>query len=226
MRNTLSAVCWAIWGARNEKLWNNRLLSPSLVFNNALSYITQWSLAQTSTNEEFASGLTAQDGAIVWKPPQNNALKVNVDGAIFDELNGFGLGIVVRNSTGCLVAGRTRFFNGRAPSEVAEALGIHEALSWIKENNSHHISLESDCLVAIQALRSSISMRSWFGDIIDDCKRLLKELPYVNVIFVKRSANAAAHSIARASASYPDCNFDSGSIPIDLLSSLVADIDS
>ena len=68
-------------------------------------------------------------------------------------------------------------------------------------------------------------MRSWFGDIIDDCKRLLKELPYVNVIFVKRSANAAAHSIARASASYPDCNFDAGSIPIDLLSSLIADID-
>ena len=90
----------------------------------------------------------------------------------------------------------------------------------------HNIILETDCLVAVQALRSPIIMRSWFGDLNSDCKSLLKELPFVKVVFIKRSANAAAHSVARASASYPDCIFDLGNIPIALLSPLVTHIDS
>ena len=53
-------------------------------------------------------------------------LKMNVDGVVFEDINGFGEGIVVRDEKGLLLAGRTRLHHGRVQPEVVEALGIKE----------------------------------------------------------------------------------------------------
>lgn len=79
-------------------------------------------------------------------------------------------------------------------------MGIREALSWIKDKSLTNVIVETDCLVAIQAIRSSEQMLSYFGRIIERCKTLLRKLEDKGVIlrFVKRSANLAScsHSIS------------------------------
>ncbi|XP_074346578.1 uncharacterized protein LOC141685372 [Apium graveolens] len=79
--------------------------------------------------------------------------------------------------------------------EMAEAIGIREALSWVKEHNWPQVVVESDCLGAIQANSCSSISLSYLGRIIDECKRLLLELKSRNATlrFVKRSANMVAH---------------------------------
>lgn len=39
---------------------------------------------------------------------------------------------------------------------LAEALGVEEVLSWIKEFGRQHVTVETDSLVTIQALGSSV----------------------------------------------------------------------
>lgn len=46
---------------------------------------------------------------------------------------------------------------------MAEALGIKEALSWVKKSNRVNIVVESDCLLAVQAIRNSYTIHSYMG---------------------------------------------------------------
>uniref|UniRef100_A0A803QH35 RNase H type-1 domain-containing protein n=1 Tax=Cannabis sativa TaxID=3483 RepID=A0A803QH35_CANSA len=106
---------------------------------------------------------------------------------------------------------------------VAEALGVKEALSWIKEKGWIGVYVETDCLSVTQALRSATNMISLFGSIINDCKAILSELSNDSVYFIKRSANMVAHSFARAANLYPGRRFSLEFVPTELLPLLVAE---
>lgn len=86
--------------------------------------------------------------------------------------------------------------------------------------------MESDCLVAVQAIRSNAKMVSPFGKVIMDCRNLLKELNIIELFFIKRSANMAAHELARESYFYPDRVFDKRSVPSRVDYALTVDVQS
>lgn len=89
-------------------------------------------------------------------------------------------------------------------------MGIYEALGWIKEKCWGQVLFESDCLVAIQAIRTSFPLFSYFGQIITDCQNLLGSMSNIATCFVYRSANRMAHCVAKASYSFPDQVFSGG----------------
>lgn len=95
---------------------------------------------------------------------------------------------------------------GKVAPDLAEAVGIREVLSWIKEVHWCDVDVEADCLQVIQAIRSSIPSFSYLGRVIEECRALLQSLKDKNVIirFVKRSANRVSHYLARYSCSIAD----------------------
>uniref|UniRef100_A0A803PJ82 Reverse transcriptase domain-containing protein n=1 Tax=Cannabis sativa TaxID=3483 RepID=A0A803PJ82_CANSA len=159
------------------------------------------------------------------EPPVSNGVKVNVDVAVFEGSQGYGFGAVAKNEIGYLIEGVTRSYLGVVRPELVEAIGVREALSWIKAKGWQQVTLESDCLLVIQAIRSPMRMISSFGSVIQECKALLLELGNVLIYFVKRSANSVAHSFARASSFYLDRVFSLGDVPTELLPCLVAEIE-
>ena len=132
----------------------------------------------------MASGITLENGAGTWSPPEPGMIKLNVDGAIFDSLEKFGFSLIARDHNDLLIEGQAKLLQGLAQPKLAEAIGIREALSWIKRNPWKKAIVESDCLVAVQAIRSSQIMLSVFGDVINECKALVKDVPLVKVLFV------------------------------------------
>lgn len=150
------------------------------------------------------------DGMEHWTAPCSGSIKVNVDAVLFEEEVKFGVGLVVRDERDFLREGCTILLHGKTESVIAEAVGIQEALSWIKAYSGGTAIVETDCLVAVQAIRSNIELGSLFGDIIQECKVLLRELSDVSIIFIRRSANVVAYEFARASILYPDPVFKQG----------------
>ncbi|XP_060974297.1 uncharacterized protein LOC133039416 [Cannabis sativa] len=223
-RELLVAVTWAIWNARNDRVWQNKFKSPENIVTSAKSYLSQWKHAHFSGFELLAAGLNQGDGAEHWVPPSENNVKVNVDAAIFEGSQQFGVGWVARDHRGLFIHGHTRLFNVQSTPELAEAVGIREALSWIKDSGMQQVVLETDCLSVVQALRSSIVMISTFGQVVNECKALLNVLKNVSIYFIRRSANMVAHEFARASVSFPDCNFSMDTVPTVLLPVLVTDM--
>ncbi|KAM6558077.1 hypothetical protein CsatA_027316 [Cannabis sativa] len=221
----MSALCWAIWDGRNEMVWRKKETSVESIVMSAKGYLDHWTSAQNSLIETSWTGLQSGDGAELWCPPMENSIKINVDAAMFSEANSYGIGLVARDRHSPLLEARTECFIGRVNPEVAEAISVREALSWIKNRNWPRVVVETDCLTVVQALRSSIHMVSLFGQIINECKQLMLELGQVSVYFIKRSANVVAHNFARASHLYSGCIFGLEDVPTNLLPCLVTEFD-
>lgn len=93
---------------------------------------------------------------------------------------------------------RSKCVQGKVSPELAEAFGVREALSWVKDMRYQNVEIETDCLQLVQAIRSSITSLSYLGRVVEDCKTMLVILKNQNVIlrFLKRSANRISHCIA------------------------------
>ncbi|XP_074326550.1 uncharacterized protein LOC141664498 [Apium graveolens] len=87
---------------------------------------------------------------------------------------------------------------------------LHLLPEIIKEKNLVDVAVETDCLVAVQAIRSTKQMLSYFGRLIDQCKELLREQASKCVVlrFVKRSANNLAHTLASSSYSIAEHSWE------------------
>uniref|UniRef100_A0A803PF51 RNase H type-1 domain-containing protein n=1 Tax=Cannabis sativa TaxID=3483 RepID=A0A803PF51_CANSA len=217
------AVCWAVWGARNNLVWNKKPFIFEDVVAYAFRYLDQWKAAQISSDSSWPI-LTAADVSEQWTPPNGTSVKINVDAAMFNDGRSFGLGMVARNSDGLLIAGKMKYTAVQVEVVVAEAIGIREVLSWLKENRWPQVYIETDSLCVVQAIHSSTDMISLFGSVIQDCKTMLASLNNVVISFVKRSVNVVAHSFARAARLYPDCTCSLETVPTELLPCLVADV--
>lgn len=130
-----------------------------------------------------------EDGGEHWVKPTTQTIKANVDAALFEESGSFSFCCVARDHNGSMIEGRGSCRTGRVSPAVAEAIGIREALSWIKLKPWGNIVLESDCLVAIQAIRSPLNILSYFGGIVQECRALLSSLKHISLVFITRSAN-------------------------------------
>lgn len=89
---------------------------------------------------------------------------------------------------------------------MVEAIGIREALSWVKEKGVNNAVVESDCLQVVQSIRSSILVFFVSRQSDQEYKDLMSGLSDKNVKFrfIKRSANKIAHYLARYSCSIAD----------------------
>lgn len=147
-----------------------------------------------------------------------------MDATTFREYSGSGMGVIVIDAGGELIITKTVCRHRVLCPELAEALAIKEALSWIKNQGWQGVIVESDFLVAVQAIRSKAPMVSPFGRVIEACRAMLRDLNTVSLFFIKRSANVAAHELARVSYSIPDRVFDWSFVPIGALNALKADL--
>uniref|UniRef100_A0A803P564 Reverse transcriptase zinc-binding domain-containing protein n=1 Tax=Cannabis sativa TaxID=3483 RepID=A0A803P564_CANSA len=142
------ALCWAIWNARNDKVWQNKVMGIESIVASPTNYLNQWRVAQNSNNEMLFTGFIPGDGAEQWCAPIGNSIKVNVDAIVFSDNSTYGIGFVARDSNNFFVEGGTKLFHGSI-SPVAEAIGVWEALSWIKDRWLS-VVLETDCLSVVQ----------------------------------------------------------------------------
>ncbi|KAL8111628.1 hypothetical protein AgCh_019375 [Apium graveolens] len=164
------------------------------------------------------------DGNEAWVAPQIGFMKISVDAAIFSEYNALGLWVIARDNRGELTQAIMKCNFGLISANMAEAIAVKEALSWLKSEGQNKTVVETDCLTVVQAIRSKVLMRSPFGQVIQCCRDMLQDLKTFSLFFVKRSANMAAHELARLSYSFPDRVFDRFSIPIDVSNVLMSEL--
>ncbi|XP_063936253.1 uncharacterized protein LOC135147271 [Daucus carota subsp. sativus] len=219
-------VCWSIWNNRNSIVWNQKGAEFVEVVASATQFLDHWKNAQDRSYDSSFGFMTLNDGEVHWKPPHEGTIKVNTDAALFEDSNCYAYAIVARDHEGKLVEAMSSCRQGRVDPELAEAIGIREALSWIKAKAWPSVILETDCLTVTQAIRCSSINLSYLGRVIDECKHLLTELVNREVVlkFVKRSANSVAQFIARHSSSLADRVWRGEDVPPDFIHVLFNDL--
>ncbi|KAL6503124.1 hypothetical protein OROHE_023753 [Orobanche hederae] len=221
-------ICWTLWKSRNDLIWNQRSLEMSEVVESAKANLIQWQSVQDRTFDRFMGFMTHEDGQERWNLPMCDRIKINVDAAIFDSSSCYSYAIVIRDHNGALLEAVSSCKQATVTPELAEAVGIKEALSWVKNQGKENVDIESDCLQVIQAIRCSFSSRSYLGKIVEECKQLMEELKDHSVVlrFVKRSANRVSHYLARYSCLVADRRWTEGNAHPEFISVLLNDLRS
>ncbi|XP_074378327.1 uncharacterized protein LOC141719860 [Apium graveolens] len=199
-------VIWALWKNRNDIIWNQKGMESSEVLVSAHLCFNQWKSAQDKTFDNYLGFMTQADGKEHLELPTEGKVKINTDAAIFEESRRFSYAFIARNHRGDLVEAVSSCKQGIVDPVLAEAIGVREALSWVKERGWQVVDLETDCLALIQAIRCSTINLSYLGRVVDECRSLLLLLKerQITLNFVKRSANKVAHFLARQSSSIAD----------------------
>ncbi|XP_073126761.1 uncharacterized protein [Henckelia pumila] len=192
-------VLWSIWNNRNDAVWNGKQNSSINIFHSAMKTFFLW--FQDNQKRIFNSPPRTQQSDSKWIKPPRQFLKCNVDAAIFNSPPRMGFGCIIRDSMGEAIAAVHGCFPGVFDPRTAEALSIREALSWLKDLSYSDIMVESDALTLIEALKKRSPDDSYVGLIIEDCRFLALELNSCSFVFVRRSANQAAHTLAKAAGS-------------------------
>lgn len=200
-------VLWQIWRERNSKFWNGSNKSPQVAVHTASVALQEWVHARGDLDKNTSS---TRGKCLAWHAPPLRWLKLNVDAAFFEDSCQMGFGFVLRNDQGSFVAARSMTIDGCLETDVGEAMGFLEALSWIKRLNIGNVEIEGDARVVVDAIKGSDTCITSFGDIILACRSVLAQLDNVFVSFVRRNANSLAHATAKVSRNFesPSCWVD------------------
>ncbi|XP_060962155.1 uncharacterized protein LOC115720894 [Cannabis sativa] len=186
---------WFLWTDRNNYIHGKPVLSPSQIWAKSAAYYCNFQHHSTIQNSPMISTGAATQSK--WIRPPLNELKMNVDAACDVSRNKIGVGIIVRNSSGQIVAAYSKSFTGRYKSQEMEAKALLTGLDWAAHHNLLVSTLESDSLVLVNSINSQSTAISSFGDLVLDIKNRLSYLSSVCVSHVKRDANQAAHGLAK-----------------------------
>ncbi|XP_074328038.1 uncharacterized protein LOC141665951 [Apium graveolens] len=129
--------------------------------------------------------------------PERGKFKVNVVAGIVEGSTCFTIGMLLRDHTGFFLEGRTMKLNRPVSVMEAETIGIEEAMLWITSKGITDICIESDSLLAVQAIRGTTVFYSEVGHSINVCRSILAGRSDISVHRVRRLANMAAHYMAR-----------------------------
>ncbi|XP_031112158.1 uncharacterized protein LOC116016135 [Ipomoea triloba] len=192
-------ICWGIWCSRNECVWQGASFDLSLMLRHSLLFLENWSAANTSpiVNQGPRS-------VVRWEKPQRGRLKMNTDAAINQTKGITGFGWLLRDHDGHFLGAKNLRGQGIYGPKEAEAIGMREALSWLKDTCLGEVDVETDSQLVFKAI-SGHDFTSAFGLIICDIKELASQINDVDFCFAKRSANRAAHTVAREAVYESDC---------------------
>uniref|UniRef100_A0A803P559 Reverse transcriptase domain-containing protein n=1 Tax=Cannabis sativa TaxID=3483 RepID=A0A803P559_CANSA len=205
----------------------SRLLQYEEAVGNLEDFIrAKLSTAPTAITEQSqthaATNITMQKG-VPWSPPAINGFKLNVDAGTNLEQKKLGVGAIIRDHEGNVVATLSKIVQGSFRSDEMEAKSLFHALNWASQFQYLVTHIEIDASRVSTALLSNATDLSRFSNLIFDVRCLISSFPGVLISHVKRSANQAAHGLAKFALGLDEDMCWVGEIPYPIFSVVVND---
>ena len=180
----------SIWYNRNQVVHESQGLPSTQIWNFA-----QW--IQSDYKEAVTINLLRQQPPKVgWATPPPGVYKINVDGATFEDGRPSGVGVVIKDCRGMVVAASAELLSATYGVEDTEALAAEEGMLLASQMMLTKIILESDSLLVVQAT-SYNSLHGDLSPIIQGILDLLSSVDNWKVKYMKRDYNRVAHELAK-----------------------------
>lgn len=119
-----------MWFARNKLLFEGKLINPRISAAKAESVVEAYKRVRKAgiLHMDQAENQKQQK----WMPPPRNVLKVNVDAAVSTKDGLAGLGAVMKDSFGKVVAAGVKQVQLKKDASFADAEAVELGLEWQK----------------------------------------------------------------------------------------------
>lgn len=93
------------------------------------------------------------------------------------------IGMCIRNHRGHFIKAATTWHDGIPPPQEAEAIGLHDAILWLRQLGISNVHFELDCKLVVDSILDRTNNQAKFGNIISICK--LSQSPNFKISFVR-----------------------------------------
>ena len=137
-------TAWSVWSQQNKVKLHLQFNPLHQVAEQATAMLAQYQeTTQTTELQVVSNGIEGTR----WRPPQSGFVKVNFDGVVFDNSNSLGVGAVIRNHSGVVMASCAKKLNQAYKAEEIEALAALKALQFAYDLGFQNAILEGARLV-------------------------------------------------------------------------------
>ena len=154
---------WTMWNQRNTMVHGGQMKDPCWLNRRAADYLEEYRKAQ-----EQLVGSSTTPSEQHWKPPPQNMFKLNFDAAVFTEQQSSGIGAIIRNAKGEVMAGMSAKGPYVRNGEEAEALACRNAMVFAMEARFSEPVIEGDNSTVMRAISSLSCHNSLLGHICED----------------------------------------------------------
>jgi ribonuclease HI len=181
-----------IWLRRNKLIFEGVFSSPSEVVKASLAAVEEFQAVQGRKH----SGGTMEN-QIPWRAPPIGWVMVNWDAATDRRRGRCGLGMVIRDHMGNLIAAKCTTKMGNLDPGAAEAIAALEATRFCQSLRLDQIRVVGDAKVVVEAVLSGERDWSTKGHIVDAIRNGLQTFSNWNMCYVRREENKIAHVLAK-----------------------------
>ena len=141
-----------------------------------------------------------------WLPPPEGVFKVNFDAALFGNSGMAGIGVVVRDCEGEIIAALSQKIREPHSMDAAEALACSRVVDFVKELSLFSMIVEGDSLRVVQAATNKRENLNFFGHVIKEIYGSCSNFTRISFQHVRREGNKLAYALARRAVLFADIN--------------------
>ena len=108
------------------------------------------------------------DHSQVWQPPERTMYKLNFDAAVFANMTASGIGVIIRNNRGQVMAALSSKSHAVVDSEEAEVLACRKALELAMDAGFLELIVEGDNINVMKSIKSDQVDLYHLGNLYDD----------------------------------------------------------
>ena len=124
----------------------------------------------------------------IWKPPDLSTLKTNFDSAVFEELDAVGIGVIVLNSSGEVLAALFEIIPLPLSIVVLETIAAQRAVIFLQELSLGSSIFEGDSETLILAIKNQCFHHPLVGHLIKDIiMSLASFLQYFSLTYIGKA---------------------------------------
>ena len=123
-----SMIAWCVWQRRNRIREKQPTWEVVDIVKTAAELLQEFHDVQKQSSRNII-----QRDETCWKTPNPEIYKINFDGAIFEDSELVGLGVVIRDSAGLIIAALNQKICLPSSLDLEEAMAASRALSFARE---------------------------------------------------------------------------------------------
>ncbi|KAH9712392.1 putative reverse transcriptase/RNA-dependent DNA polymerase [Citrus sinensis] len=191
----LVAICWGIWSARNQFIFKLKKEDPQIVLAKAEAILKAYKRTHmpASIHMDQQTRMLQQS----WTPPPAGCYKLNVDAATNRDKQISGLGAVIRNAEGNVVAAAINFSKFFGDVAYVEAAAMEFGLQVAGNANLPSLIVETDSQEVAGFVNNRQSSMTEIWWVVAAIQSLMKNFNQIKVQHIPRSCNTIAHSLTK-----------------------------
>ncbi|KAK7841475.1 putative ribonuclease h protein [Quercus suber] len=187
------AICWGIWKDRNTVRHGGKHREGKAIVRSSLRVLDEFQAA----NVQPLVLIRQPPNETKWRPPQPGHYKVNVDGAIFSKKKQVGIGVIIRDSVGMVIATLNRKLTLSFEVLETKAKAMEVGVQFALDIGVRDVTLGGDSLCIYNALQGLGKASSSVHNIVAGMLHLAKGFRNVAFSHTKRQANVPTHLLAQ-----------------------------